>query len=101
MLTDAGVEDLLGKRVIVGITVQTHDGHLVHRDQYEGRIVRANATEGVVLQAPSGEELNLPPDLRAFAAARRGEYRFRSSGHVVRDPDLQTTWTRTLPPSVE
>jgi hypothetical protein len=80
------------------ITEETHAGRVVRQDQYEGRIVRANRSEGVVIQRPSGEELKLPPDLRAFFGTRAGQYRFRSSGHVVADPDLQTAWTRTLPP---
>jgi hypothetical protein len=96
MFSEAAVHELLGKRVIVGITHETQDGHVVSRDQYDGRIVRANQSEGVVLQSPSGEELKLPPDLRAFFGARAGEYRFKSTGHVVADPDLQTAWTHTV-----
>jgi hypothetical protein len=101
MFSDAAAKDLIGKRVIVGITRLSHDGRLLRRDQYHGRIVRANTSEGIVLQAPSGEELKLPPDLRSFFAARRGEYRFKSSGEVVLDPDLQTTWTLTAPPPTQ
>jgi hypothetical protein len=67
----------------------------------KARIVRASLTEGIVLQAPSGKELKLPPDLRAFCRAPAGQYRFRSSGEVVADPDLQTAWTYTLPPPAQ
>src|SRR5262249_38167597 len=98
MFSEVAARDLIGRTVILGITRKAHDGRLIRQDQYRGRIVRATLAEGIVLQAPSGEELKLPPDLRPFLGARRGEYRFRSTGEVVADPDLQTTWTHTAPP---
>jgi len=101
MFSQVAANDLIGKRVIVGLTRQTHDGRLIRQEQYQGRIVRASLAEGIVLQAPSGDELKLPPDLRAFFGARAGQYRFKSSGDVVIDPDLETKWTHTLPPPTE
>ena len=88
---------LIGRRIIVGVTHVDQAGRLVRREQFHGRIVRASVREGLVIQTPSGEERRLPPDLRAFFGARPGEYRLRSSGEVVRDPDLQTSWTVTMP----
>jgi hypothetical protein len=101
MFSEAAVTDLIGKRVIVGLTQEPHDGRPIRQEQYQGRIVRASLTEGIVLQAPSGKELKLPPDLRAFCRAPAGQYRFRSSGEVVADPDRQTAWTYTLPPPAQ
>ena len=99
MFSAGAARDLIGRRVIVGIT--RNDGGLIRRDQFHGRIVRATRAEGVVLQSSSGDELTLPPDLRAFLRARRGEYRFKSTGEVVTDPDLQTTWTVTARPPAQ
>jgi len=101
MFSEAAANELMGKRVIVGLTRLTHDGRLIRHDQYHGRIVRANRTEGIVLQAPAGGELKLLPDLRPFFGARRGQYRFRGSGEIVADADLQTTWTYRLHPPTE
>jgi hypothetical protein len=97
MYSDSAAKDLIGKTVIIGVTHQDHAGRVIRRDQFRGRITRANRTEGIVAQAPSGEELKIPPDLRAFFRARPGVYRFRSTGEVVTSPDLQTRWTHTLP----
>jgi hypothetical protein len=36
--------------------------------------------------------------LAAISGARPGEYTFRSTGEMVADAELQTTWIRTLPP---
>ena len=41
----------------------------------------------------NGEIEWLPPDLRAFKKARPGEYRLRSTGEVVLDPDYTTVLT--------
>jgi len=98
MFSQRAAEDLIGKRIIVGITHEDHEHNLIDKEQYHGRIVRANPQEGIVIQTPSGQERRLPPDLRPLFAARPGEYRFRATGEVVADPDLQTTWTHTSPP---
>ena len=97
MFTEPGAKALIGKRVLVGITNRSDDGGVVDLEEYDCRIVRASADEGIVMQAASGEVLTFPPDLRPYFGARRGEYRFKRSGHVALDPDLQTSWTRMLP----
>lgn len=99
MFSDAAARDLIGRRMIVGVTRLTSDGQLQDQQQFHGRIVRANLGEGIVLQQASGEELRIPPDLRALFGARRGQYRSRSTGEVVTDPDLLATWTHTIRPS--
>ncbi|HRH19598.1 MAG TPA: hypothetical protein PLE81_03065 [Brevundimonas sp.] len=46
----------------------------------------------------SGEEYWLPPDFGAFQPAPPGDYRLRSTGITVRDPDFTSTWTVDMPP---
>ena len=94
MVDDVAARELLGKTIVVGITHTTDSDEVIRREQYSGRIVRFDANEGLVIQTPSGEERALPLDLRALFGARRGEYRFRSTGEVVANPDLETSWTR-------
>jgi hypothetical protein len=101
MFSDEATWQFIGKRIIVGVTHEDHMHRLVGREQYHGRIVRASTSEGIVIQTPSGEERRLPPDLRAMFGARPGEYTLHSSGEVVVNPDLQTSWTHTAsPPAV-
>jgi len=46
----------------------------------------------------AGETYRLPPDMRAFFPATKGEYRLRSTGEVVVDPDFfTTTWSVQRP----
>jgi hypothetical protein len=89
--------ELLGAHVLVGITRVDHAGKVIEQRQFHGHVVRASAHEGVVIVNSAGEELNLPPDSRAFEVAEPGEYRLRSTGEVVVDPDYLTTWTMAPP----
>lgn len=85
---------LLGKHIIIGITRLSADEELMEQRQMHGDIVVANEKKGIGIRlAGSGGMYWLPPDLSAIQVARPGEYRFRSTGEVVVNPDLTTTWT--------
>jgi len=60
---------------------------------FHGRVARASTAEGVILQTASGEEIWLPPDFDSYHPADPGEYRLRSTGEVVVNPDYTATWT--------
>lgn len=94
---DVDSAELMGAYVLVGITRLDYGGRVVEQSQFHGRIVRATSVEGVVIVNAAGEELKLPPDGRAFTPADPGEYRLRSTGEVVVDPDYTATWTVTPP----
>jgi len=56
--------------------------------------------DGIALGPHDTGELEwLAPDVRAFALAAPGEYRLRSTGEVVSDPDVLTTGTLHGPAS--
>ncbi len=88
--------ELVGKRVLVGITDLAPDGAVVGQRQFHGHAIRADRRGGIAVRlagARAGEELMLPPDTRAFRPAAPGEYRLRQTGEVVRDPDFLATWS--------
>lgn len=89
---ETAAQKLVGKYVLVGVTYTDDRDNPVDQEQFHGRILRANAEEGVVILRASGEEMRLPPFLKAFEPARPGEYRLRSTGEVVVDPDFTCTW---------
>ncbi len=90
----AEAESLLGKTVLVGLTFVNEQDEALEQTQYHGFIESADERDGfAVRRADTGEVEWLPPDLRAFETAARGEYRLRSTGEVVVDPDLLSTWT--------
>lgn len=90
--------ELVGKRVLIGITFVT--GDCSEQEQMFGAIAETDPQRGVriALQGSrAGEDYWLPPDLRSFFVASPGEYRLRSTGEVVVDPDWIATWTIERP----
>ena len=90
-------DGLVGQMLLGGFTYVAADGRTVTSQvQFWGRIVSATpkgiavACEGKVW---SGQTVNLPPHLSALMAAKPGEYRLRSTGETLTDPDLTTSWT--------
>jgi len=88
--------ELIGKRVLVGITDLAADGAAIGQRQFHGHAIRADRRLGIALRLSglrAGEEVVLPPDTRAFRRAAPGEYRLHGTGEVVKDPDYLTTWS--------
>jgi hypothetical protein len=94
---EKAAQALIGKYVVVGVTYTGERDEFIDQKQFHGRVVRANAGEGVVIVQASGEEMKLPPFLRAFEPAKPGEYRLRSTGEVITDPDYTCTWSVKRP----
>jgi hypothetical protein len=63
-----------------------------------GRLIHVDAVRGLQLELPDGSHEWLPPDVRPLEEAPRGEYRLRSTGDLVEDPDYVCTWTLTRAP---
>ncbi len=83
--------------MLFGLSFVEHDGKLIDQIELHGTIVRIDETVIAIQLANSDEEFTLPPDLDAIKPASPGEYRLRSTGEVVVNPDLLATWTITRP----
>jgi hypothetical protein len=95
---DKLARQFIGKHIIIGITRLTADDEPLGQQQMHGDIVAVDEMKGICIRlAGSGEMHWLPPDLRSIRVAPLGEYRFRSTGEVVVNPDLMTTWTIKSP----
>jgi hypothetical protein len=85
---------LIGRHVIVGMTYLHHDGSLDRQEQAHRFVVRADEELVAIEVWGTGEMITLPPDLRPFETpAAPGEYRLRSTGEIVVDPDYTVSWT--------
>ena len=90
--------EITGKRILVGVTTLNKKGEKLETIQFHGKILRVNARDGIViLRADTNQEYALPPDLRSIFKAAPGEYKLRSTGEVVINPDYSTMWTITAP----
>jgi hypothetical protein len=87
---------LLGKRVLVGITSIAPSGAVIEQFQIVGTVEAYDPTSVIRLSLSNGENYDLPPDLRPFEEAQPGEYRLRSTGELVIDPDFICNWTSRL-----
>jgi hypothetical protein len=86
-------DEIVGKRVLVGMTYVDNNGDLIEQKQRHGVIVSADE-EGVYVRPPDTEEqFWLPPHLESFQDAEDGDYRLRETGEIVSDPDLLATFT--------
>lgn len=90
-VTPIQLSDLIGKVMLVGITYYTHDDMLIEQKQYFGEVVEAN-DRLIRIRRDNGELFTIPPDLRSTHRAKPGEYRLRSTGEIVVNPDYLSMW---------
>ncbi|NOT01150.1 MAG: hypothetical protein HOP29_11035 [Phycisphaerales bacterium] len=91
---------LVGKHFLIGLTYLDHNDKFLEQRQVHGVVVSADFKRGFAIELQgeeAGETLWLPPDLRSLQEATPGEYRLRSTGEVVVDPDFLCTWVVNKP----
>jgi hypothetical protein len=91
------VASVLGKTVLLGLSIVRPNGDVIEYRQLHGIIERVHPSDGVLVRRPDGSECFLPPDLRGLEEAPPGTYRLRSTGEEIQDPDFLWTWTVTQP----
>ncbi|MGD2040606.1 MAG: hypothetical protein PVH11_07250 [Anaerolineae bacterium] len=100
-LMDSRGEDLVGKTILAGVREYEllDDGTrtLVKQSQMYGESIRVSLAEGIVIKLKDGSEHKLPPDISMVQYAPPGEYTLHSTGEVIVNPDLMTSWSLTAP----
>ena len=89
-------ENLIGKTILVGMTFYNKNDEFVEQKQSWGKIVAVNENT-IFIKQKDGEEFSIPNDPSAIEPANPGEFRLRSTGEVVENPDFLSTWNITLP----
>jgi hypothetical protein len=88
---------LPGQLVLVGLAYFEVDAEEpFEQQQLFGRVVSADEGRGIRLALEgrrAGEEFILPPDTRSFHQPGPGEYRLRTTGEVVINPDFTVTFS--------
>jgi hypothetical protein len=88
---------LVGGVILIGITRRYPSGD--EMEQLHG-VIQSAAPSGITVRLSGpreGETYQLPPDLSAIEPAHPGEYRLRSTGEIVLDPDYIASWVITPP----
>jgi hypothetical protein len=100
-LIDSRGADIIGKTIIIGLSeyrnLEDGESEFIQQSQIHGEIIRVNISEGVVIKLSDGLEHKLPPDISMLQFAPLGEYKLRSTGEVIVNPDLMTMYTTTEP----
>ena len=88
--------ELDGAKVLIGVTREHLSGE-VSQDQFVG-VAQISDEESyclISITCDDGEVREYPFDARTLAKAPPGEYRLRSTGQVVKNPDYLMTWIVT------
>lgn len=96
----AFARELIGKHVLVGITIQDKRGEFKRREQFHGTVLSAQEQSGIVLSllgARAGELKTLPPMTEVYEPAPRGTYALKDTSEEIVDPDYTCMWTVTQP----
>jgi hypothetical protein len=80
---------LIGKQLLVGITLRDRDGAVLERRQFYGAVTEV--VDGVVVLRHADGETLLPADPVAYEPARPGVYRL-PSGIEIENPDYLSVW---------
>lgn len=87
-------KSIIGKHLLVGVTHRNRSEEITGVEQFHGEIIRASREEGIiVLVSGSGEERWVPPDLSRLEPAVPANYKIKSTGEIVVNPDYLSMWT--------
>lgn len=89
-------QSVVGRKIIIGLTVLEHDGTLVEQRQMHGHIESLDE-HMLTIRLSTGEPFTMPADDRAIRPAPAGTYRFRSTGEEIVNPELMATWIINRP----
>jgi hypothetical protein len=86
-------DSIIGKHLLIGLTYMNCNGEATHQTQLHGDVIFAEEGNVITIKrADNGEYYYMPPDLSAIGVAEKGVYTLRSTGEVVTDPDLLSSW---------
>jgi hypothetical protein len=88
----------IGRTLLLGVTHTGPDGDFRDQEQLVGTIMVVDLDDGIVVSCdPDGRQFILPGDPSWVERAPAGEYRLRSTGQVVTNPDYLACLTLRQP----
>lgn len=86
---------LHGKLFLIGLTIINNDQELIEQYQTHGTFHQLTESGLIRIKRNDGSIFQLPYDTEAIRKAEKGEYRERSTGYIIKDPDFIMTWEIT------
>jgi hypothetical protein len=90
------MKNYIGKRLLVGISYYDSKDKLTEQIQFHGIITGVNKKVITIKRADTKEDFTLPYKVQP---APKGEYRFKSTGEIVINPDFLVKWEVRNPKS--
>jgi hypothetical protein len=90
------LHQLVGRDIIVGRTFYDSEGEITRQEQDHGEILDIDESKMTVQPFDSPDTIWVPTEIAAIRPAPGGIYRLASSGRVVTDPSLLTSWRITV-----
>jgi len=83
---------LNGKVFLIGLTLVDKNGDLVEQYQTHGTVNELTDDGLIRINKEDGSIFQMPYDKETITKADKGEYRERSTGQIIKDPDYIMTW---------
>ena len=92
-IKDITFKSIIGKNILVGMTYVDKKKRVIDSIEFYGKIIKADENKSIIIEnIETKEKFELPPDLSSIKIAKPGEYKLRSTGKIIVNPDLITTW---------
>jgi hypothetical protein len=85
-----------GKLFLVGLTFLDKDGNLIEHYQTYGLVEELTDDGLVIIKRPEGTVFQMPYDNKNITLAEKGEYKLKSNGQILSNPDYIMTWQITV-----
>ncbi|MRM85857.1 hypothetical protein D1Z98_06975 [Riemerella anatipestifer] len=86
-------ENLKNKTFLIGITFVDENGDIIDEYQTSGKVLELTDNGILKLKRENENFFQIPYDNDSIFAAQKGEYKEKSSGKIIVDPDFITQWT--------
>ncbi|HVK53740.1 MAG TPA: hypothetical protein VM532_01805 [Burkholderiales bacterium] len=86
------IASYLGKTILIGLTVLASDNSVIGKIETHGVITKLEGEYLVIKRSNDQPDFRLPFAPNYISSATPGEYRLRTTGEVVTNPDFLTTW---------
>lgn len=81
-----------GKLVLIGINFVEKEGELIESYQTHGRVLELTDDGIFKINKNDNSLFQIPYDLESIEQAEKGEYREKTTGLIINDPDFIITW---------
>jgi len=92
---------LKGKVFVIGLSFVDKDGQLIEQYQTHGTVIGLTSNGLLKILREDNSIFQMPFDKEIIEKAKKGEYREKTTGQIIQDPDFMATWEITIPDNAD